>query len=169
MGNSMKTRRLISVMGGLALLIGTVGVALASPPSAADGTGGQIAITDLETRFVGPNVILEQSTEGFFAGTLTGTTQDSFRAVIHPNGKFNAKGTSTCECTVGGKSGVVEFVFTNTGEVIDGVPTFQGRFIITGASGDLAGLRGVLEFEGAVDLETGLNTMTYSGSIHTRP
>ncbi len=161
--------RLLSVTAAAALLVGVVGVAQASAPTAATGTGAQSAISSLEVRMAGPNTILEQTSAGMLNGTLTGTTEDSFTAVIHPNGNFNAHGTVTCECTVDGKSGVLEFVSTNTGEVIDGVPTFAGRFVIKGGTGELSGLQGVLEFEGTVDLATGLNTITYSGQIHSHP
>jgi hypothetical protein len=162
-------RRLLTVVAAVGLLlVGAVG-AQASPPTTASGTITQEAITGFDLRFAGPNVILEQTTVGTISGTLTGSFEDRFRAVIHPNGRFNAQGTFTCQCTVDGKSGVLEFVLTNSGEELNGTPTFDGRFVITGGSGELSGLRGVLEFAGSVDLQTGLSTSTYSGQIHSHP
>lgn len=168
---SNKKRRwaVLAIGSALVLLIGAVGVAMASPPTAASGTGAQTAITSFDLRMAGPNIIIEQTSTGTLNGTLTGTTEDSFTAVIHPNGSFNGHGTVTCECTVDGKSGVLELASTNTGEQIDSVPTFAGRFVIKGGTGELSGLQGVLEFEGTVDLETGLNTLAYSGEIHSHP
>lgn len=167
---SSTARRLLAASAAVALvLVGAVGPVQASQPTAASGTVIQTAITSLEVRFAGPNIILEQTTAGSVSGTLSGSYQDSFTVVIHPNGTFSAHGTLTCACTVDGKSGVVELALTNTGEILNGIPTFEGRYAINGGTGELAGLRGVLEFEGAVDLQTGLSTSTYSGQIHSHP
>lgn len=152
-----------------ALLIGLMGVAMASPPTAASGAITQEGVTGFDIRFAGPNVILTQSTRGTVSGTLHGTYRDTFRVVIHPNGKFNAHGRLTCECTVDGRSGDLELVVTNTGEEIDGVPTFDGRFVIKRGTGELSGLHGVLTMEGTVDPATSLSTINYSGQIHFDP
>lgn len=163
-------RRLLSVSAAVVLsLVATVGLAQASPPAAASGTLTQEAITGFDLRFAGPNVIIEQTSVGSISGTLTGSYEDSFTVVIHPNGGFNAHGTLTCACTVGGQSGVLELALTNTGEIVSGVPTFEGRLVITRGTAELSGVRGVLEFEGTVDLQTGLSTSTYSGGIHSHP
>jgi hypothetical protein len=162
-------RRLLAVVAAVGLLlVGAVG-AQASPPTAASGTVTQEAVTGFDLRVAGPNAIFEQATAGSLSGTLSGTYQDSFRVVLRPDGRFTAQGTLTCQCTVDGMSGVLVLRSTNTGEAIDGVPTFAGRFVITGGTADLSGLRGVLQFEGTVDLATGLSTSTYSGQIHSHP
>jgi len=159
----------VAVAAATALLIGLVGVAMASPPTPASGTITQTGITAIEVRMAGPNVIIEQTTVGNVSGTLNGTFEDTIRVVIHPNGGFTALGKGSCECTVDGLSGVVEYVVSDTGEEINGIPTFEGRQVITGASGDLSGLRGVLQIEGAVDPGTLLSVINYSGAIHTHP
>lgn len=156
-------------MASAALLIGLMGIATASPPTAASGTITQEALTGFDIRFAGPNVILTQSTAGTVSGTLQGAYQDTFRVVIHPNGKFNAQGKLTCVCTVGDRSGVLELSVTNTGEEIDGVPIFEGRFVIKKGTNELAGLHGVLTMGGAVDPATGLSTIDYAGQIHFDP
>jgi hypothetical protein len=162
-------RRLLTVVAAVGLLlVGAVG-AQASPPTTASGTITQEVVTGFDLRFAGPNAILELATAGSVSGTLTGTYEDSFTVVIHPNGRFNAQGTLTCQCTVDGMSGALVIQVTNTGEEIDGVPTFAGRFVITGGSGELTGVRGVLEFEGTVDPATNLSTSTYWGQIHSHP
>lgn len=165
----MKRIGTVAVAAATALLIGLVGVAMASPPTAASGTATQTGITQFEIRMAGPNVIIEQTTVGNVSGTLNGTFEDSFKVVIRPNGRFTAQGSGSCECTVNGVTGVIEYVTSDTGEEIDGTPTFEGRQVITGATGGLSGLRGVLQIEGTVDLGTGLATINYSGVVHTHP
>lgn len=145
------------------------GAMLASPHTPAAGTFDQTAVLSLEVREAGPNTILEQTTQGVASGTLTGDLQDELRVVIHPNGRFNAHFTVSCVCTVDGKEGVVELVANNTGEIDGPLGAYEGRAVITGGTGELSGLRGVLQFEGAVDLTTGLSTLTYSGTIHFAP
>lgn len=165
----MKRIGTVALVAATALLVGLVGVAMASPPTAASGTATQTGITEIEVRMAGPNVIIEQTTVGFVSGTLSGTFEDTIRVVLHPSGGFTALGKGSCECTVDGLSGVVEYVVSDEGEEINGIPTFAGRQVITGATGDLSGLRGVLQIEGEVDPGTLLSTISYSGVIHTHP
>jgi hypothetical protein len=70
---------------------------------------------------------------------------------------------------VDGKEGTLVLVVVDTGEEVNGVPTFAGRAVITSATGELAGLRGVLEVAGTVDVTTNLSTISYSGQIHFHP
>jgi len=142
-------------------------VAQASPHMLASGTFTQIGITSLDVRSAGPNTILEQTSTGTISGTISGSYQDDLRVVIHPNGRFNAKFTITCQCTVEGKVGTLEFVASDRGQLVSPtLATFEGRAVITGGSGELSDLRGVLQIEGSIDLVTGLSTYTYSGRIH---
>jgi hypothetical protein len=140
-----------------------------SPPLAASGTFTQTRAVSLEVRSAGPNDILETMAEGVASGTLSGTFVDSLTVVFLPNGQFSAQGTLTCMCTVDGKEGLLALVVTDTGEYVNGTPTFSGRGVIKGGTDELADLRGVLQFEGTVDLTTGLSTSTYSGEIHFHP
>ena len=147
-----------------------VGNAAASVKTAASGSFNQTAITSLEAQTAGGNTILHQTAVGVISGTLTGHFADDLTVVIHPNGKFNARFTITCSCTVDGKFGVVEFVAEDTGELLS--PTlaaFAGRAVINGATGDLSGLHGVLQIEGTVNVTTGLATYSYTGDIHFAP
>lgn len=164
-------RRLVSAWAAVGvLLVAAVGIAQASPPAAASGTFTQTAHTGAEVRFAGPNTIIAASTVGSVTGTLSGSFADSIKVVIHPNGRFTAHNTITCECTVDGKSGVVELVVVDTGEEVSpDTSVFDGRAVITGASGGLAGLRGVFEIHGTVDISSGLSTWTYSGTVHVDP
>jgi len=136
----------------------------------ASGTYAQSAITSLDVRLAGPNTIIEQTSMGLMAGTLSGSFEDEVRVVIHPTGRFNAQFTITCECTVDGKPGVLELRATDTGEMAGpNLATFAGRAVVRGGTGELSGLRGGLEIQGTVDVASGLATTSYSGNIHFRP
>jgi len=137
---------------------------------AASGTFAQTAVTSIDVRSAGPNTVIEQTGEGTLTGTLAGAFDDEVRVVIHPNGTFTANFTITCVCTVDGKQGVVRMVATDHGQLISAdVASFSGRVVITGASGALTGLGGVLKIEGTVDVPTGLSTYDYDGTIRFTP
>jgi hypothetical protein len=156
----------LAIGSALTLLIGATGIAGASPPASADGTITQTELLSIDVSFAGPNVIIEQTVSETLSGTLTGTAVEDIRAVLHPNGKLTATGTGTCECTVEGiGSGVLEWTAATTGEV----PFFEGRIVITGGTGDLSGVSGVLEFAGIVDVATSLSMSQYSGGVHAHP
>jgi hypothetical protein len=132
----------------------------------AAGTFTQTGITSLQARSNGPNQLIEQTSHGIVSGTLSGTYTDDLRVNIHPNGTFNAHFTITCQCEVNGKQGTLEFVVNDRGRITG--PTtaaFSGHAAILSGTGGLAGLRGVLEISGVVDLVTGLSTYSYSGRI----
>jgi hypothetical protein len=141
-----------------------------SPQTAASGTFSQTGITSLDVRLAGPNTILEQTSMGTVTGSLTGTFEDQLKVVIHPNGRFTAKFTIRCTCTVEGSTGVLDIQAEDNGELIS--PTlaaFAGRAVITGGTGDLSSLRGNLEIAGTVDVATGFSTYTYNGGIRFLP
>lgn len=145
-------------------------LAQGAPHTAATGTYAQTAITGLDLRLAGPNTIIEQTSVGSMAGTLSGSFEDEVRVVIHPDGRFNAQFSITCECTVDGKQGALELEATDTGEMVGpNLATFAGRAVIRGGTGELSGLRGVLVIEGTVDVGSGLSTTSYSGHIHLQP
>jgi hypothetical protein len=164
----MNMRNVISIL--LLALIGTVCTQVAAngpPHSAASGVFTQTGINSLDIQFAGPNTILEQTSEGAIMGTLTGSYEDAIRLVIHPNGSFNARFTIVCDCIVEGKQGFLYLVATDRGQMVsDTQAIFSGRAVITGGTGELAGLRGVLQIEGTVDLVTGLSEYDYVGWIH---
>lgn len=142
---------------------------MASPPTAASGAITQTDVLNIEVSFAGPNVIIEQTVAETVSGTLTGTAVERIRVVLHPNGKITAKGTGTCECIVEGVgSGVLEWDASTSGDgAFTPAATFAGRIVINGGTGDLSGLRGVLEIEGAVDPASSLSVIDYSGEIHS--
>jgi hypothetical protein len=162
--------RLTSVWAAVALsLVAAVGVAQASPPTPASATFTQTAPTGFDIRVAGPNLIVEQTTVGSVSGDWSGTFEDRLSLVIHPNGMFTAQNRITCACTVDGRSGDLELLVANSGEPdSQGVPTFAGSAVITGATGELSGLGGVFDVAGTVDL-SGLSTTNLSGQIHFHP
>lgn len=127
----------------------------------------QTAITSLVPQQAGGNTKISQESVGLVTGTLTGTYVDDLKVTIHSNGTFNAHFNITCQCSLGGQQGVVEFVASDRGQMTG--PTtaeFAGKATIIDASGGLAGLRGVLRIEGHVDLTTGLAKYSYAGTLH---
>lgn len=165
----MRKTRMLAVFAVAALTLGTFGVALASPPVAASGTITQTHVVAFDARLVGPNLILEQTVLGTFDGTLSGTFEDNLRVVIRPDGRFTGRGSGSCACTVNGLQGMVEYIISDAGLQVDGVPTFRGQQVVTGATGALTDLQAVLEIAGTVDVGTGLSTIAYSGAFHLHP
>lgn len=146
--------------------VSTLAMSHASAQTAAAGNFNQNAITGLQVRQAGSNTILEQTSAGSVSGTLSGSYTDDIRIVIHPNGRFTAQFTIRCECTVAGEYGVVEFVASDRGEIVNpDLAAFAGRATITGGTADLSDLQGVLEIEGTVDLNSGLSQYSYTGWI----
>lgn len=171
MRRSFRNRSAVVAAGAVvALLVGAVGMAMASPPTPASGTLTQTAVTGFQIQFGGSNVIIEQTTVGVMNGTLSGTVEDSVRVVIHSNGTFTAHGTTVCQCSLEGKEGIVRFTVTDSGEQIaPDTSVFSGRAAISSATGELSGLSGLLDVEGSVDIPSGLSTISYSGLIHFHP
>jgi hypothetical protein len=162
----------LKVMYGILILLlfSVVDIVQASPPTAASGTSTQSQITSFEIRSAGPTVIIEQTNVGSVSGALTGEFEDSYRVVIHPNGRFNAQGTITCHCTVEGKSGVLELRLVDSGEIVSpDTAIFGGTAVITGGTGELSDVRGAFAVEGMVDIQSGLAKFSYSGQIHFHP
>lgn len=164
----MKLRNRLSIL--LLALVSTVctQVAASGPrQSTASGVFTQTGINSLDVQSAGPNTIIEQTSEGSVMGVLSGSYEDAIRLVIHPQGKFNARFTIICACTVGGKQGLLYFVATDRGKMAsDTQAMFSGRAVITGGTGELSGLSGVLQIEGIVDLTTGLSEYDYVGWVH---
>lgn len=134
--------------------------------SAAVGEFVQTSITSIDVQVRGSNTIINQTSEGVMTGTIQGTYQDQLHVVVRENGGFNTNFKITCQCEVDGKSGTLEFTATDIGEMTGPASaSFSGRAVITGGSGELAGMHGSLDIEGTVDLQSGLSRYDYSGTI----
>jgi hypothetical protein len=169
-----KTARMRNALGTAALgaVVASLLAGAAGAQPSAMAAGGAVTQTQIisdEVRFVGPNVVRELTIAGSVSGTLSGTSLDSFTVIIHPNGRFEAHGKTICMCTVNGKQGLLALVLSDTGQFVNGTPVFHGRYVINGGTGELSGLRGVLQLTGTVNLSTGLSMMDYSGEIHSHP
>jgi hypothetical protein len=118
-------------------------VLLAEPAGAtsltpASGTFVDV-VTSTQVQFADGNLIITQTVTQRLMGTFTGTAAQQVTTVVHPTGAANFFGAETCTCTVAGKTGTVVFGFSGTGAPNG---SFEGQFVITSATGDLANLNG---------------------------
>ena len=161
----------MSTIGRIRLLIITTvallaavaaGGASASPPVAASGTFTYTSSTFNSIREAGGNVIIDLSATVSYTGTLTGTSTLHGRLILHANGSANFHDVETFTGTVNGVSGTVTFDLT--GRNGPGFTNFHATDTIISASGGLAGLHGVLNWEG-VTLGPDGPVGTYSGEL----
>lgn len=78
-------------------------------------------------------------------GDVMGSYTSVFTSIVHPDNTANFSGTSTCTCTVAGKSGTLMWSFTGT-STANG--SFQGQDFDIHGTGDLAKLHGQGTFQG---------------------
>lgn len=78
-----------------------------------------------------------------FTGTIAGTGSFTLHLLAFPSGAAFGAGSVTCSCTVGGKAGTVNILFTSKG-TFGGPGSGQGVVI---GSGGLAGLHGHSTFQ----------------------
>jgi hypothetical protein len=150
--------RLLLVVVVVVVAAVTAGAAAASPPVSASGTLTYQSATFNSIRFAGGNTIIDLSATGTFSGTSTlhGTL------ILHPNGTANFHDIETFTGTVNGVPGTVTF---NLNGSADAAAVVSATDVVLDASGDLAGLHGVLT-EAAVVLDPLVGPIgTYSGQI----
>ena len=136
--------------------------ASASPPVAASGTFTYTSATFNSIREAGGNVIIDLSASVSYTGTLSGTSTVEGTLIIHKDGSANFHDVETFTGTVNGASGTV--TFNLTGGNGPGFTNFHATDTIISASGGLAGLHGVLNWEG-VTLGPDGPVGTYSGEL----
>jgi hypothetical protein len=155
-------------MHRLAALVGTVALAAlfaastgAAPPLSASGT---VTIVNLSITPLGQSgstelyhVVSVSTLDGDFSGTLT---SDSIE-VLNPTGNSTIRGTETCICTVGGRSGTV--VFRQVAKITGDPFLYEDAKTVISAIGGLAGLHANL----AVAWDGGV--ATYTGTYHFDP
>ena len=133
----------------LAMVVATA--LLAQPASATTPTEGSgtftFAATPTSSRTAGGNTFLSLTGSETISGAITGTATVQFTQVIHSSGESNINGVITCACTVGGRSGTVEFRFEGTGAGTAASP-LDGQFVAQNGSGGLSDLRGDGTFHG---------------------
>ena len=137
--------------------------ASASPPVAASGTFTYTSSTFNSIREAGGNVIIDLSATVSYTGTLTGTSTLHGTLILHANGSANFHDVETFTGTVNGVSGTVTFDLT--GGNGPGFTNFHATDTIISASGGLAGLHGVLNWEGVTLRMPNGPFGTYNGQI----
>jgi Protein of unknown function (DUF3224) len=150
---------LVPLFVGLAAFV-TSGAA-ASPPTQASGTVVTTSSTFNSVRQAGGNLIIELSATASYTGTFSGTSTLSGILIIHADGSANFHDVETFTGTVNGVPGAVTFNLDGSN---DSTLAIHATATIIDASGDLAGLHGVLHEVGTVVLPNG-PVNTYSGSI----
>jgi hypothetical protein len=137
----------------LLLAVGTLALAPASSAWAAlVSGGGEFQVTSAEVtsqRQAGPNTVTTVRLHVTFTGTFAGDTVVEERDVTHPNGFTTFRGTVTCACTIGGRSGTAVTYYEGKNQ--NG--TLSGNYTIKGGSGDLETVKGGGTFVG--DAQTG--------------
>lgn len=132
----------------------------------AHGNFTQTGITSIQTRMFGPITVIDQTSFGVVTGTIDGTFTDSLRVVILPTGSFYANFTLNVDGTVQGQQGSLTLRAFDIGRIVG--PTtaeIEGVAVVTGGTGGLDGMSGVLRIGGTVDLVSGLSSYDYAGFL----
>ena len=155
--------RLRLVLIPLVVMFGLIGAtgAGASPPTPASGTVGNTSATFNSVRVAGANLIIELSATAAYTGTFSGTSTLHGTLIIHADGSAEFHDIETFTGTVNGVPGTVTFNLNGSN---DAELVYHATATIVGATGDLAGLHGVLHEAGTVVIPTG-PVGTYSGQI----
>jgi hypothetical protein len=143
-----KFLRRSSVLAVAAAALGVAGVGTASPTMTASSRLTPLSATftnppggDLVSeRVLGPVIIdVFANVPSIYAGDLAGTAVRKFTIVNYADNSFDFWGVDDCPCTVAGRSGTFQLLFSGHGQP-DG--SFAGQFIILHGTGGLAGLFG---------------------------
>jgi hypothetical protein len=159
----MITRRLFALLVPLVLLLAVVGTtsAAASPPTLATGTVRNTSSTFNSVRAADGNLIVHLSATASYTGTFSGTSTLEGTLIIHADGSANFHDVETFTGTVNGVPGTVTFNLNGSN---DATLAVHATATVTGASGLLAGLHGVLHEVGTVVVPIG-PVGTYGGLI----
>ncbi len=134
--------------------------AVASPPTAANGTFTYTLSTFNSIRSAGGNTIIDLSATAAYTGTFSGTSTINGTLIIHADGSANFRDVEIFTGTVNGVTGTVTFNLTGrNGPSVD----IGATDTIVSATGDLAGLHGVLSEVATLGVNGPFGT--YSGQI----
>jgi hypothetical protein len=133
----------------------------AAPPTPVSGTFTTTDATFDSIRDAAGNSIIRVTAHVAYTGTFDGTSVLHGILTAHPNGRAEFQDKETFTGTVNGVPGTVEFSLSGSND-----PDLNIKAVdtITGASGELAGLRGQLRETGSVVIPTGPSG-TYTGHI----
>jgi hypothetical protein len=163
-------KTLVSIFIALLLLIVLAGKGFAaSPPTSTSGTLTTTSASFENIRVEGNNTIIELSSTVVYMGTFNGTSTVHGTLIFHAGGtgqqfppwRANFHDVEVFTGTVNGVEGTVTFNLNGSN---DPTGAFKATQTIVSATGDLAGLRGVLRQEGTIG-PSGL-VGTYTGQIH---
>jgi len=134
----------------------------ASPPKPISGTVTYVSSTFNSIRVEGGNTIIDLSATVSYSGSFTGTSHLHGTLIIHRDGSANAHDV---EVFTGAVNGVLGTVTLNLDLSSDPARVVTGKDVITGASGGLTGLRGVLTINAQVFEPLVGPVGTYGGQI----
>jgi hypothetical protein len=157
------TKRLYLLLVPLAVVLAVVWspTATASPPTQASGTVGNTSATFNSVRAADGNLIVDLSATASYTGTFTGTSTINGTLIIHADGSANFHDVEIFTGTVNGVSGTVTFNLNGSNDASLAV---HATDTIVDATGDLAGIHGVLHTVQTVLLPVG-PVGTYTGQI----
>ena len=157
------TRRIRLLLVPTVIVAAVVGasVAAASPPTQASGTVGNASATFNSVRVADGNLIVNLSATAAYTGTFSGTSTIEGTLIIHADGTATFHDVETFSGTVNGVRGTVTFNLNGSN---DSALASHATATIVGATGDLAGLHGVLHEVGTVVIPAG-PVGTYSGLV----
>ena len=155
-----RLRLLLVPLGVLVAIVATTAAA-ASPPTLASGTVGNTSASFNSVRAADGNLIVELTATAAYTGTFTGTSTINGRLIVHADGSASFHNVEIFTGTVNGVPGTVTFELNGSN---DAALEVQATATIIDASGELAGLHGVLHEVGTVVIPTG-PVGTYSGQI----
>jgi hypothetical protein len=161
-----KVLMLFAVLAAVAL--GAAPGAATSPPSEVSGTFTTTSATFNNMRTVGGNTIIDLSATVAYTGTFTGTSTVNGILIFHSDGtgaqvppwRANFHDVEIFTGTVNGVPGTVTYTL-NGGN--DPTGAYKATDTIVSATGDLAGLHGVLRQVGTVGPNGPVGT--YTGKI----
>lgn len=154
--------------------------ALAGPPdNSVDGRWCYGEILQEEEKISGGNVFYNLDDSGAWIGTFNGYSSDDGRLIVHSSGYTLFKSTVSFESVqVGGKEGGLEMRINGWLPMGAELSEYEGLWVITRATGELAGLRGQGTWGGieignplcsAIDGGIFFVSVPYSGNIHFEP
>jgi hypothetical protein len=164
----MKKILVSTVIAMLLLILVASTTFAASPPISASGTLATTSASFDSVRVEGGNMIIELTSTVVYTGTFTGTSTVHGTLIFHSGGtgvqfppwRANFHDIEVFTGTVNGVEGTVTFNLNGSN---DPTGAFKATQTIVSATGDLAGLQGVLKQEGTIG--PGGPVGTYTGQI----
>lgn len=111
----------------------------------AQGTATIVSTTTTSVHQDGQNKIYSFIQQDVSYGDISGPFTNDETSIVHPDNTASFSGSSTCICTVEGKSGTLMWSFSGT-STANG--SFQGQFFDIHGTGDLAKVHGQGTFQG---------------------